>query len=669
MPTKKNNMDYQNSFDGASKEIELLNKKSSSRMNKKDWRYLAIIFAVLAFFTFINFGTTNTPETWWESQEVEDYIVLEVPDGTVIGDMWVYYGIADSDTPVLRLYTSNELTSNKSKWTVKKSEKIESKHMYRYMNVASFDGNTSQYIVVLATDIGTRINEIVVIDERTNTPVDLKVVMESTENAEFSSANLVDENYTFTGKTTNKNGMYFDEVYHARTAFEILNGMEIYEWTHPPLGKILISVGISIFGMNPFGWRIMGALFSMATVVLAYFFGKRVFKKSLFAVLFAGIFACDGLRYTLGRIATIDCFAGFFIMLSFYFMYKFFENGIDFKRIMKSLIPFALAGIAFGFAIAVKWTGFYAGLGLLIMFIIVGIRTLKQYLTAREAVKDGEYTELDLIKTKKFGGAVALAVLAGFIFYIIIPLITYALPFGVFMAQAGEGASFVDVFMHEQARMWNYHSGLTATHNSASPWWSWILNGKSVYMMIADGFYADGMYARIHSMATTSICVFGIWSLISFGKTIFMYWKNKRNQNLTKDEIAFMGHIGRPLTFILVAFFSTWLPWAFVSRSAYQYHFYTAMMFLIMLIVLYLYSKTIVERDVFYSGEMALLNGRRATITRGQFKIQLFAGIIAVNFLLFLPAFAGLPISSIAAMMMFGWANGFWGYGLAPYLF
>ncbi len=665
MPKISNNKP-KNIYDGVSNEINKLNGTASSRMNKKDWRYLAIIFAVLAFFTFINFGTTNFPETSWESQEAEDFIIFEVPDGTVIGDMWINYGIAEKDKSIIKLYTSDEITSSRSKWTVKKSHVVDWSEMYRYLNVASFDGNTSPYIVVAATDVGTVINEIVVIDDRTNEPVQLKVVMESTVNAEYSSANLVDEKDTFTGKTTNKTGMYFDEVYHARSAFEMLNGMQIYENTHPPLGKIIIAVGISIFGMNPFGWRIMGALFSLATVVLAYFFGKRVFKKSLFAVLFAGIFACDGLRYTLGRIATIDSFAGFFIMLSFYFMYKFYEDGVDFENILKSLIPFALAGIAFGFSVAVKWTGFYAGLALLIMFIIVGMRTLNEYLHANDAIKDGDYTKLDKIKVARFGSAVALAIFTGLVFYILVPLAINVASFAIFLPAAPEHYSLFEIFQYHQGYMWNYHTNLADSHNSGSPWWSWILNGKGVYMMLADDFYNQGMYARIQCMGTTAICVFGIWSLISFGKTIVVYLINKKNRKLTRDEIAFMNHIKKPLSFILIAFFGTWLPWAFIGRVAYIYHFYASMMFLIMLIVLYLYSKTIIERDIFYSGEMALLNGRQATVSRGQFKIQLVSGIVLLNFLLFLPVFAGLPVSNIAAMLMFGWANGWWGYGLAP---
>ena len=48
--------------------------------------------------------------------------------------------------------------------------------------------------------------------------------------------------------------MYFDEVYHARTAMEFLQDWrygephDIYEWTHPHLAKYAMALGIEVFG-------------------------------------------------------------------------------------------------------------------------------------------------------------------------------------------------------------------------------------------------------------------------------------------------------------------------------------------------------------------------------------------------------------------------------------
>jgi predicted membrane-bound dolichyl-phosphate-mannose-protein mannosyltransferase len=44
--------------------------------------------------------------------------------------------------------------------------------------------------------------------------------------------------------------MYFDEIYHARTAGEYLEGKDAYEYTHPPLGKELMALSTAAFS----GW-------------------------------------------------------------------------------------------------------------------------------------------------------------------------------------------------------------------------------------------------------------------------------------------------------------------------------------------------------------------------------------------------------------------------------
>ena len=42
--------------------------------------------------------------------------------------------------------------------------------------------------------------------------------------------------------------MYFDEIYHARTAGEYLEGRDAYEFTHPPLGKELMALSVAKLG-------------------------------------------------------------------------------------------------------------------------------------------------------------------------------------------------------------------------------------------------------------------------------------------------------------------------------------------------------------------------------------------------------------------------------------
>lgn len=81
---------------------------------------------------------------------------------------------------------------------------------------------------------------------------------------------LTDEQNTVPLYPSYMNSTYFDEIYHARTAYEHILGLEPYENTHPTLGKLIISVGIRIFGMNPFGWRFMGTLFGVLMLPALY---------------------------------------------------------------------------------------------------------------------------------------------------------------------------------------------------------------------------------------------------------------------------------------------------------------------------------------------------------------------------------------------------------------
>ena len=79
---------------------------------------------------------------------------------------------------------------------------------------------------------------------------------------------LTDEQALTPAQPSFFNSSYFDEIYHARTALEHMRGMHPYEISHPPLGKLLIALGMAIWGVTPFGWRFTGTLFGAAMLPL-----------------------------------------------------------------------------------------------------------------------------------------------------------------------------------------------------------------------------------------------------------------------------------------------------------------------------------------------------------------------------------------------------------------
>ena len=61
---------------------------------------------------------------------------------------------------------------------------------------------------------------------------------------------MFDENDTFPADGISfRNSTYFDEIYHARTAYEFLHGLPTYETTHPPLGKVILRVAPYTLGV------------------------------------------------------------------------------------------------------------------------------------------------------------------------------------------------------------------------------------------------------------------------------------------------------------------------------------------------------------------------------------------------------------------------------------
>ena len=130
---------------------------------------------------------------------------------------------------------------------------------------------------------------------------------------------LCDEADTVPAASTYYNSTYFDEIYHARTAYEHLRGVYPYEVSHPPLGKEILSLGIVLFGMTPFGWRFMGTLFGVAMLPLMWDLLRRMFRDDRVALCGAALLAFDFMHLTQTRIATIDSFATFFILLMYLF--------------------------------------------------------------------------------------------------------------------------------------------------------------------------------------------------------------------------------------------------------------------------------------------------------------------------------------------------------------
>ena len=125
----------------------------------------------------------------------------------------------------------------------------------------------------------------------------------------------------------------FDEIYYARAGEEYLrqsdvSGLWSFEFTHPPLSKLLITLSMLLFGGlhglgdTAIGWRFGNVVVGALTVGLIYVFAKRLTASTLFASLAAMMLALDGFHYVQSRIATPEITVAFFSLLTLYAFYR-----------------------------------------------------------------------------------------------------------------------------------------------------------------------------------------------------------------------------------------------------------------------------------------------------------------------------------------------------------
>ena len=391
---------------------------------------------------------------------------------------------------------------------------------------------------------------------------------------------LTDEQALCPRRQTFLNSSYFDEIYHARTAWEHLNGVYPYEITHPPLGKIIIGLGIRLFGMTPFGWRFSGTFFGVLMLPILYIFAKKLFGGRLVPTACAALMTSDFMHFVQTRIATIDTYAVFFILLMYLFMYLFISEG--------RLRDLALCGISFGLGAASKWTCFYAGAGLAVIWVLWVIHEMRA-------------------GRRRFRGFVKNALFC-VMFFVLVPCLIYYLsyiPYGIARGTTDLlSRDYLSIVLDIQRYMFNSHSQLVATHPYSSHWYQWLLDIRPILYYL--DYLPDGRHLSFGAFVNPVLCWGGLIALFVLG---FLAVRRR----------------DRASAYILIGYLAQLLPWVLVPRLTFAYHYFPCTVFL------------------------ALALGRVFDVMernhpKGRLLILGFTGLSFAVFALFYPCLAGLPV-------------------------
>jgi len=562
------------------------------KIDRGDLAVMAALSTVCLLFSLYNLGNRVAPETGWQAHKGGEAATIELGRETDLARIYYYCGINARSGDGSR-YTLSVRTPD-GDFVPLTSFTKEDVEIWKFIEV---NVRTSGVRLTAETP-GGRLNEIVLVEKGSQTPLTGLTIGEITaaDVGQGKPENLIDEQSSFEYTPSFRTGFYFDEIYHARSAWEMLNRIEPFETTHPPLGKLLISSGIALFGMNPFGWRIASTLFGVALVPLLYLFGLKLFRHRFYAFAAAFLMLVEFMRFAQSRVAVIDVFAVFFILVMYFFLLDLFpEPGTRARRSVQRTL--FLAGLAFGIGAACKWITLYAGGG---MLLLVAGRTITE-LRRREYPATYGIAGFLLRRT----GVCLLA-------FGVIPALIYLLAYLPFLALPGPGHDLMDV-LRLQAHMFNYHQTLQATHPFASPWWSWPLDLYPMWMYTGAGLPA-GAASTIASFGNPAIFWPGVLAVVA----VALHTVQRRDATIGV---------------VLTALICQYLPWVGINRLAFIYHFFSTVPFVILCIVA---SVRTVE----------LRYPRFRVVTWG------YLGIAAALFLFFYPVLSGLqvPQSYVAAL-------------------
>ena len=506
-----------------------------SRFYRRDWAALLLVTLAYACFAFSHLGDTQTALTSWTPQQGES-VVLEADGECAI--LTYLPGIApDSAHYAARVGVNIQVETSQDgeTWTDCGTLTDGSVFAWKQYQLST----PGRYVRLTALDGSVTLNEASLF--YTGTRVQATVL-----SRDPAAQALVDEQQVVPAYTTYENSTYFDEIYHARTAYEHILGLEPYENTHPTLGKLIISLGIRIFGMNPFGWRFMGALFGVLMLPVLYHLLKQLFGRTRLCTAGTLLFAFDFMHFTQTRIATIDTYAVFFLLLMYDAMLVFLRRDLLRDSWKKLLPPLLACGVFTGLGIAAKWTAAYGALGLAALFFG------KLLFTYWDARRRGEETVPLLMKCGKLCAWCCL-------FFLALPFGIY---FGAFLpitTLSHNAGNLWGAFWNYQVTMFRYHSTLEATHSFASPWYEWPLDIRPIWYFAGD---TQEGYSTISAFGNPLLWWAGIPAL---GAAACLWWK---------ERFRWAG-------LVLAGFLSVYLPWVLVPRLTFIYHYFTAVPFLV----------------------------------------------------------------------------------------
>jgi len=414
------------------------------KLTRRDW--IAIVALCVVFFAIATYslGDSQIPTSQTQLYAGQSFYI-DLGSNSSVGS--VYFLIHDGS------YTVSVYSGSPGNWQLA-SANVSFSDYYKWNQVNI--GRTTEYIRVDVSAASNAAFEEIAASNSNNQ----QIVIQNVTGIDAQPAdlhNLIDEQDKIQMPFTYMSQTYFDEIYFVRTSEQYLHLQSPYEWTHPPLGKLIQAAGIVVFGFSPFGWRIVGVIFATLMIPIIYVLGKKLFGTWIGGFSAAFLLTFDFMHFTMARMGTADTYVVLFGLVSQLFFFIYFADLVK-KGWRTSVLPLFLAVIFFFLSFSTKWLSLYGAVGLIALLVVIRLKEVSK-------IKEGfsrRYTEFFEHPFMLLFAFILLGI--GIYFLIYIPDMLTGRPFF--------GTNGV---IDLQFAMYHYHATLTATHTFESPWWSWPL--------------------------------------------------------------------------------------------------------------------------------------------------------------------------------------------------
>jgi len=423
----------------------------------------------------------------------------------------------------------------------------------------------------------------------------------------------------------------FDEVHFGKFVSAYFTHQYYFD-IHPPLGKLMIAGFAKFFGFQGnfdfaqigevfnaqilFVLRFPPALFGTLFVLLIFKLGQAVGLSKKMAFLASFLVLFENSILVESKFILVDIFLIFFEVLTLCFFFLW-QRQKSFNA--KWFGYLFLTAIFFGLTISIKWTG-VATIGIIgiVLFARIFSKKLRGYLEdpisvipAKAGIQTPNPEPGSRVKpgmTKRIMEAILsflIILFIGFIIYLIpfylhFQLLQKSGPGDAFMSQpfqqelrygrenTYQPLNFWQKFIELNKTMYTANASISSQHPFGSKWYSWPINSRPVYYWNQENINGlPDWEAKIYFSGNPAL-----WWLATFAVILIIFRIFTKNGRRQLSPIYYI---------LLLGYFANLLPFIFITRVAFLYHYLPSSFYAILILSLLLANFWPQEKKIFLS--------------------------------------------------------------------